>query len=197
MDDKQYSALLTRATEALRVDASAPAALQLKNHLEKLAAGLLLEWIVGDQRYENLTQQTEYWLARFYEEIYSDEQPDATKIYQRFGLGLARAAYLARLLRARNAQTWRKAAREELRTQLARNRKEAQKAQDGGTGHVQEFDLSLSPGAADELRVVYDRLGAFTPEHERPRPPRAKPGYGTARWLSVPADTLLLILKEL
>jgi hypothetical protein len=197
MDDAKYALLLSRATAALASDASPATAKQLDSRVERLASALLLEWIVGDQRFESMSQQTEHWLAQFYETIYHDEQPDATRIYTRFGLSLPRASYIARLLRARRTGQWRKAAREELMATLNRKREAALEVEKDGQAHVQEFDLSLSPGAAEELRVVYDRLSAFEAEHERPRPPRTKPGYGNARWLSVPADTLLLILKNL
>jgi hypothetical protein len=57
--------------------------------------------------------------------------------------------------------------------------------------------VSLSPGGADELRVLYDRIAAFKPERERPKPPRAKPSFGNSRWLGVPAETLLQLLDDL
>jgi hypothetical protein len=66
-----------------------------------------------------------------------------------------------------------------------------------GQAHITEFDVSLSPGGADELRVLYDRIAAFKPERERPKPPRAKPSFGNSRWLGVPAETLLQLLDDL
>jgi hypothetical protein len=136
---------------ARRPPSSSQAAQKLaKAKLESLASTLLLEWIVGDRRFESQSQQAEYWLSRIYEEIFVDDQPDATRIYERFGVNLPRAAYLARLLRARRAPQWRQAARVELKTQLERHKAAALDAKKEGQAHVTEFDVSLSPGAADE-----------------------------------------------
>ncbi|MGY3129333.1 hypothetical protein ACVWZM_000015 [Bradyrhizobium sp. USDA 4501] len=196
-EDEARKALLERALALLATDASPAAKKNLKSNLESLATTLLLEWIVGDKRFETQSQQTEYWLSRFYDGIFVDEQPDATRIYERFGLNLPRSGYLARLLRTRRASQWRQAAREELKVQLERYKARAEEAKKEGQGHVTEFDVSLSPGAADEMRVVYDRLAAFVAERERPKPPKAKPSFGNSRWLAVPAETLLSILEAL
>jgi hypothetical protein len=197
IEDDAYAALLGRARAAIAIDASAAAGEHVQTRLERLASTLLLEWLVGEKRFESQSQQTEYWLSRFYEEIFEDEQPDATRIYERFGLSLPRAAYLARLLRARRVAQWRQAAGLEMKTQLERYKARAEAAQGEGQGHITEFDLSLSAGAADELRVLYDRIAGFVPERERPRPPKAKPSFGASRWLAVPADTLLQLLAAL
>lgn len=196
-EDDARKNLLDRAQVVLSTDASAAAKKNIKSNLEGLGATLFLEWLVGDKRFESQSQQTEYWLSRCYEQLFADEQPDATRIYERFGISLPRAGYLARLLRARRVAQWRKAARAELKTQLERYKKRAEEAEKEGQAHVTEFDVSLSPGAADELRVVYDRLAAFLEERERPKPPKAKPSFGNSRWLGMPAETLLLILKDL
>lgn len=194
--DEALKALLERAQTVLSSDASTAAKKNVKANLEGLATTLLLEWLVGDKRFESQSQQTEYWLSRFYEELFTDEQPDATRIYERFAISLPRAGYIARLLRARRVSQWREAARAELKTQLERYKARAEEAKKDGQGHVTEFDVSLSPGAADELRVVYDRLAEFVPERERPKPPKAKPSFGNTRWLGVPADTLTMILDS-
>jgi hypothetical protein len=112
-------------------------------------------------------------------------------------LSLPKAGYLARMLRARRAPQWRQAARVELKTQLERHKAAALAATKEGQAHITEFDVSLSPGGADELRVLYDRIAAFKPERERPKPPRAKPSFGNSRWLGVPAETLLQLLDDL
>ncbi len=84
---------------------------------------------------------------------------------------------------------------QEVRTQFNRNKKDAEEAVEAGRGHIQEFDISLSAGAADELRVIYDRMSESVDEAERPRPPKAKPSFGNVKWFGIPADTLLLVLK--
>ena len=195
--DDAVKALAERARAALELGASPASRKLAKARLETLASTLLLEWLVGDKRFESQSQQTEYWLSRFYEEIFIDEQPDATRIYERFGLSLPKAGYLARMLRARRAPQWRQAARVELKTQLERHKAAALAATKVGQAHITEFDVSLSPGGADELRVLYDRIAAFKPERERPKPPRAKPSFGNSRWLGVPAETLLQLLDDL
>jgi hypothetical protein len=193
----RFIELSQRAAAALSTDASEVSQQRLAKNLNLLAAQLMLEWLTGDKRFESQSQQTEYWLARFYDEIFSDEQPDAARIYSRFGLTLSRSAYLARLLRARATATWRSAARQELRNRLADKRESAQREKDEGQSSIIEYDIGLSPGAADELRVLYDRLTASMGDSEQPRPPKAKPSFGGLRWLSVPADTLLQILQQL
>jgi hypothetical protein len=195
--DEAFRQLVERARSMLSIDVSEASKRNLDERLERLAAELALEWIVGDRRFESQGQQTEYWLFRFYDEIFSDEQPDATRVYERFSLSLPRAAYVARILRARRTAHWREAARTELRAQLQRYKSSAEADKKANKAHIQEYDLSLSPVAADELRVLYDRISEFAPDHERPKPPRAKPAYGSARWMAVPALTLLLILDAL
>jgi len=189
--------LLAQAIPSLEQDSSPRAKAALKAKLKDLAAEMLLEWVVGEKRFDSQSQQTEYWLSRFYEEIYEDEQPDPTRIYERFNLSLARSSYVTRLLRARRMPQWRKAAQTELKTQLARLKKKAEQSKKEGTAHIQDFDVSLSSGAADELRVIYDRISESIEENERPRPPKIKPVFGSAKWFSLPADTLLLILDAL
>lgn len=189
--------LSQRAFDALVTDASPEAVKALQGRLQPFAAELLLEWLAGEKRFESQSQQTEYWLSRFYEEFFTDEQPDATRIYARFGLSLPRAGYVARLLRARGTATWRKAARAELKGRLKEKEASALQLQEEGQAQVQEYDIGLSSGAADELRVMYDRLVALAKEAEQPKPPKAKPSFGGLRWLSVPAETLLLVLKQL
>src|SRR5262245_43791085 len=110
--------LAERATTALGIDATKQSAARLQQRLQPLATELLLEWLVGEKRFDSPSQQTEYWLSRFYEEIFTDEQPDAARIYSRFGLPLSKAGYVARLLRARSSATWRGAARTELKRRL-------------------------------------------------------------------------------
>jgi hypothetical protein len=127
-EDDARKALLERAQALLSTDASPVAKKNIKSNLESLAATLLLEWLVGDKRFESQSQQTEYWLSRFYDSVFVDEQPDATRIYERFGVNLPRAGYLARLLRARRAAQWRQAARAELKTQLERYKDRAEEA---------------------------------------------------------------------
>lgn len=90
------------------------------------------KWVVGEKRFESQSQQREYWLSRFYEEVFIDEQPDATRIYERFGMSLPRAGYLSRLLRARRIAQWRHAARLELKRQLERKRQAAVVAKANG-----------------------------------------------------------------
>jgi hypothetical protein len=189
--------LLQRANGALITDATRQSATKLEQRLQPLAAELLLEWLVGEKRFESQSQQTEYWISRFYEEIFIDEQPDVTRIYSRFGIPLARASYVARLLRARATTTWRKAARVELKKRLNDKKASALQEKKDGQAHIIEYDIGLSTGAADELRVMYDRIVAATGEAEQPKPPRAKPSFGGLRWVSVPAETLLLVLDQI
>jgi len=110
----RLNALLERGWQSLGVEASREAKERLQARLLTLAAELVLEWIVGERRFESQSQQTEYWLARVFEEILPDEQPEATRIYTRFGFPLPRSQYLARLLLARRAARWREAARREV-----------------------------------------------------------------------------------
>ena len=189
--------LVERATSALGVDTTKSSAGKLNDRLEPLAAELLLEWLVGEKRFESQSQQTEYWLSRFYEEIFTDEQPDAARIYSRFGLPLSKAGYVARLLRARNSAGWRGAARVELKKRLNDKKASASKEKKEGQGHITEYEIPLSPGAADELRVTYDRMVAAMGEAEQPRPPKNRPNFGGTRWIAVPAETLLLLLEQI
>ncbi len=193
MAGERLQQLLDKALATLSVDASQQARQRLEARLRELSAELFLEWVTGERRFESQTQQTEHWIARFYEEIFPDEQPVGTVLYERFGLPLPRANYIARLLRTRRAAQWRDAARQELMTMLKACREKAKTASATGQG-IFEIDISLSAGAADELRVQFDRYCAAVPPEKRPRPPKAKPSLGTTRWFGVPADTVLLLL---
>ena len=197
MDAKTFKSLVERAEANLGVDASPAAQANIKEKLSQLSTALVLEWLLGEKRFESQSQQTEHWLSRFYEDIFNDEQPDPNKIYQRFGLSLPRASYMARMLRARHAAQWRAAARKEVKTQLSRKKKDAETSKKNNTGDIDEFDLSFSKGAADELRVLYDRVSSSVDEKERPRPPKSKPSFGSTLWFAVPAETLLLILEAI
>ena len=195
--DDELRGLLQRAQEALTLDASAASLKAIKSKLETLSTTLFLEWLLGDKRFESQSQQVEYWLSRLYDELFTDEQPDPTRIYERFGIGIARASYLARILRAQRTGVWRGQARLELRSQLQLKQADAEKAKKVGMGLVQEFDLGLSQGASDEMRVLFDRLSASPPQSERPRPPKVKPSFGNLRYWGVPAETLILLLEKM
>ncbi|OWK21496.1 hypothetical protein AJ88_24100 [Mesorhizobium amorphae CCBAU 01583] len=126
--DERLSQLLKRAIDNLSLEASEPTRQMLAKRLEKLAAELALEWIIGERRFENVTNRLEYWLARLYEDIFLDEQPDATRIYSRLGFALPRSQYLARLLIARRSAHWRQAARKEVADALSQIEKKALEA---------------------------------------------------------------------
>ena len=82
------------------------------------------------------SQQAEYWLARLYEDIFIDEQPEATRIYMRFQMPLPRAQYIARLMLARRTAQWRKAAREEVLRTLQRVEEKSKEADDKGLARL-------------------------------------------------------------
>ena len=62
--------LMERALANLCVDASPSVQVSMKDTLKSLAVILLLEWLVGDKRFESQSQESEYWLSRFYEEVF-------------------------------------------------------------------------------------------------------------------------------
>src|SRR3954447_14626103 len=112
-------ALRARAVAALKARASAASQARIDQAFDELCVELVSEWIVADPRLESSTQQAEYWIGRVYEELITDEQPDPTRMYTRFSLSLARAQYVARLLRTRLASAWRASANDELLRCLA------------------------------------------------------------------------------
>jgi hypothetical protein len=187
--------LLAKARDNLGAEASGAARQALEARLQSLAAELALEWIVGERRFESQGQQTEYWLARLYEELFVDEQPEATRLYARFGLSLARAQYLARLLLARRASHWRAAARVEVKALLAELEEGALGAQRADALKVQRFERSLSRGGYDELVVLYDAMASALHEDVRPAPPRRIPSSPSLVWFSVTAETVLKLLE--
>ncbi|TSD89155.1 hypothetical protein FFK22_009275, partial [Mycobacterium sp. KBS0706] len=102
---------VARAKAALEIDASPASRKRIESGYEALCVDLVSEWVLGERRHETQGQQAEAWIARFYDALHGDEQPDANRIYARYQLGLPRAQYLARLLRARRTAQWRAAAR--------------------------------------------------------------------------------------
>jgi hypothetical protein len=194
---ERLDALVARAMATLSIEASEEANNRLEGRLQSVAAELALEWITGERRFENQSQQTEHWLARLYEEIYADEQPDAGRIYARFTLPLPRAQYLARLLFARRTAQWRDAAHKEVLAELKRVEPKALEAEKMKAASTQRFDLNLSRGAYDQLVVLYDFLAKGIVGEERPAPPKKIPSSAALTWFSLTAETLLALLKLL
>ena len=188
---------LARAKAALAIDASPASRARIEAGYEALCVDLVSEWVLGEHRAESQGQQAEAWIARFYDSLHSDEQPDANRIYARYQLGLPRAQYLARLLRARRTAQWRAAARAELRQVLERTETDARAAADSGRAAVQRFDLSLSRGAYDELVTRYDEMAGAVTTGSRPAPPAKKPSSPTLAWFSITAETILALLDAL
>lgn len=187
----------TEMREALALQASDRAKERIDSHFEKLCVELVSDWLLGDRRFESVSQQAEHWLSRLYEEIYVDEQPEATRLYERFRLPLPRARYIARLLMAQRAAQWRTAARNELKSTLDAFRDSAKEAIAAREGPTQRYEASLSRGAYDELMVTYDEVCRELASAKRPAPPRKLPSSPVVTWFSITADTLLAILDAL
>jgi hypothetical protein len=195
--DERLAALLASARETLAVEASPEAVKRIDERLRAIAAELALEWITGARRFENQSQQTEHWLARLYEELFPDEQPDATRLYARFSLPLPRAQYLARLLLARRTAQWREAARREVLVALESFEDKAKEAEKCKAARTQRFDLSLSRGGYEQLIVIYDFLAGSVTGQNRPAPPKRNPSSGSLVWFSLTAETVLALLTEI
>jgi len=194
---RRLAALLERAKGSLAIEASDATKRAIDERLQTVAAEIALEWITGDRRFENQSQQTEHWLARLYEELFADEQPDPTKIYARFGLPLPRAKYLSRLLLARRTSQWREAARREVLTALESVEAKSKAAEAGKAAKTQRFDLSLSRGGFEQLVVLYDFLAGAVSGQNRPAPPKHNPSPGSLVWFSITAETVLSLLPQL
>lgn len=186
-----------RVKQALSRQASGAAIERIDREYEQLCVELVSEWLLGERRFESVSQQTEHWLARLYDVIYVDEQPEATRLYERFQIPLPRAQYVARLLMARRAAQWRNAARVELRATLRRLEKSARDAIADSQGSVQRYETSLSRGAYDELIVIYENLSRSISDTERPAPPRKLPSSPTLVWFSITAETAVAVLTAL
>ncbi|MGK9231699.1 hypothetical protein KXS07_08725 [Inquilinus limosus] len=197
VEDAERRERLARAKAALTIDASPASRARIESGYEALCVDLVSEWVLGEPRYESQGQQAEAWIARFYDSLHSDEQPDANRIYARFQLGLPRAQYLARLLRARRTAQWRAAARAELRQALEQAEADARAAAAAGRAQVQRFELSLSRGGYDELVTLYDSVAAVVTNGSRPAPPAKKPSSPTLTWFSITAETILALLDAL
>ena len=193
--NERLADLLGRAQKNLSVGSSETARNMLDQQLTMVAAELALEWIVGERRFESQGQQAEYWLARLYENIFIDEQPEARRIYDRFGFPLPRAQHLARLLCARRSAHWRSAAQREVFTALQGIEADAKIAQQQEAGRTQSFDLSLSRGGYDELIVRYDLLAAQADGRARLIPPKRLSSSPSLLWFSIKAETALAILN--
>lgn len=190
---------LARAKAALAIDASPASRERIEAGYEALCVDLVSEWVLGERRHETQGQQAEAWIARFYDALHSDEQPDANRIYARFQLALPRALYLARLLRARRTAQWRAAARVELRQVLESIEPRAREAAaaDPRQDQTLRFDLSLSRGAYDELVTLYDSVASAMTKVDRPLPPTKKPSSPTLTWFSITAEAILALLDAL
>ena len=155
-EEPKIDALLAQASAALKQGASDAAAQAIDEKLKDLAASLALEWLVNERRFESQGQQTEAWLARLYEEIYTDEKPEAGRIYGRLDLPLARSQYLARQLRTRQAARWRTTANAEVLKQLAAFSARASEAVKAKRPDA-SFEFRLSKDGVDALMAAYDR----------------------------------------
>ena len=194
---KPVSNLLARAQGNLSVDASDEVRKRINEKLRDVASELALEWISGERRFENQSQQIESWLARLYEELFVDEQPTPAKIYARFGLPLSRSQYFSRLLFARRSGHWRDRARHDLKEQLRRFADKAERAINEKRGKTQSYEMSLSRGAFEELVPLYDRLADVASGEDLPAPPKRIPGVGTFVRCSITAEAVLAPIKEL
>lgn len=199
MDDgkERLDALLRKAIANLAAEASDADSRAMKDRLPAVAAELALEWISGERRFENQSQQTEHWLSRLYEALYPGEQPDATRIYARFGLPLPRAQYLTRLLLARRTGQWRDAARNEAIGALETIEEKSREAVQKRAGKTQRFELSLSRGGYEQLVVRYDLLAGAKGEQDRPVPLKRTPSSGSLVWFSIAAETAIALLEAL
>ena len=195
--DERLAALLARARASLMIEASDAATQRIDARLQAVAAELALEWITGERRFENQSQQTEHWLARFYEELFTDEQPQPTRIYARFGLPLPRSQYVSRLLLARRTNQWRDAARREVLTALESVEARSKEAGKDKATKTQRFELSLSRGGFEQLVVLYDFMVGAISGQNRPAPPKQNPSPGSLVWFSVTAETVLGLIELL
>jgi hypothetical protein len=195
--DADLPELLARAKASLAVDASAAAKARIEARLEAVAASLALEWITGERRFESQGQQMEYWLGRLYEALFPDEQPDATRLYVRFGLPLPRAQYVTRLLLARRSAHWREAARNEVVGALETYEANARAAIKADAGSTTPYKISLSRGAYDEVVVIYDRMVGAIAGQDRPSPPRREPSSPTLVWFSITAQGVVALLDQI
>lgn len=186
--------LRTRAVEALKARASAASQARIDASFDDLCVELVSEWIVADPRPESATQQAEYWIGRVYEELIPDEQPAPTGMYTRFSLSLARAQYVARLLRTRLAAAWRAAATDELLRCLGSVGAKAKEAAAARQAKTQRFECSVSRVAYDELVVLYEATAVPGAEGQRPAPPRKMTSSPGITWFSITAETALLLL---
>lgn len=187
--------LLDRAKAKLGTDASPATNKLIQDRLKDLSTILMLEWLVGDQRFEKQSEQTEYWLSRIYDELLTDEQPDGSMIYERFGFSLPRSDYLARLLRARRMANWRRSAISELSAKLEVFRNNAENTPNDQVDAA-DFELLLTPGAADELKVIYNRIALSQSSDVTLPPPKYKPTFSKFRFILIPCRTLLEVLNE-
>lgn len=170
---------------------------RIDSEFESLCVELVSDWLSGEQRFESTSQQTEYWLSRLYETIYKDEQPESTRIYQRFRFPLSKAQYISRLLIARSAGDWRNVARTELKQTLEASRALAEDAIRSGRGVVEDYSISLSRGAYDELIVIYDDVCRRLRSAQRPPAVRKQSSTSSFVACTIMASTVIAILKEL
>lgn len=191
------SDIVEAARAALSIDTSKETQQRIQKQFDRLCIELVSEWVTGERRFESVSQQAEYWLARLYEEFYLDEQPEATRLYARFRLPLPRAQYVTRLLLARRAAQWRVAARREVESTLARSESPARDAIKAKEGQVQRFETSLSKGGYEELIVTYEFVVRPIKDGERPAPPRKLPSSPAVTWFSITAETLIAVLEHL
>lgn len=178
----RLATLIARARTNLSRDAKIADAAAFEAKLQAAALELALEWIVGDQRPGSPGEQTEIWLGRLYETLYPEEQPDAAKIYTRFGLTLPKAQYVARLLLARRQTHWRTQARAEVWAALETIATPATKAVKGSGGATSSYVFSLSRGGFEELSVLYSQVVALDASQSRPPPPKRQPSAPTLIW---------------
>jgi hypothetical protein len=191
----RLDALVTLAQERLGIEASGPSRKRLSDRLRTVAAELALEWILGERRFESQNQQMEHWLARLYEDVFSDEQPEASRIYARFGLTLPRAQYVTRLLLARRSAQWRDAAKGEVLAALESYEAKSIDARKAKTAQTQRWEMSLSRGGYDELVVFYDLMTSRIAGPNRPSPPKRTPSSSSMIFFLITAETTLAILE--
>src|SRR5271157_2790090 len=74
--------------------------------LAKLVTLALTQWttfLLGKRRFRSITELYIDWFGRVFEDILPDEEPDERALVERMNLPYGQAAYIARVLRERDA----------------------------------------------------------------------------------------------
>jgi len=131
---------------------------QVANTIAQLITNELIDLLAGEKRYLSLSHQYIEWVQRIYEELLPNEEYTYERLYNKFNFPPGTAAYMARVLRARQNTTLRIRALKELKEKLSRESQIYKALKPDQQINQSTRNIKITARAYDLLGMAVDRL---------------------------------------